>query len=184
MKRIDAHRLTFANRVLPTVIGGERASVGKSSFAKATADKEKKCINLDYLNKLTQKNPETTAEMIDIYLEETPTLINAMKQAIDNKNWESLRIAAHSIIPSFSIMGMNKEFGNSSHKIQEYATSLRDEHSGGQAHLHLNNSGGQAEKENIAKLNVLFLKIETVCAQAYEELKKELILLRKTKRTH
>ncbi len=159
----------------------------KAAYAKATADEpastkvladEKKCINLDYLKQLTKNNSETIAEMIEIYLEETPQLINTMKQAIDNKNWELLRITAHSIIPSFSMMGINTDFGKIAKKIQEYAIRLRDEHSGGQAHLHLNNSGGQAEKELTAELNELFLKIETICAQASEELKKELLVLK------
>ena len=130
-------------------------------------DTKKKCINLDYLKQLTKNNSGTMAEMIEIYLEETPSLINAMKQAIDNKDWESLRIAAHSIRPSFSMMGINTEFESSAKKIQEYATRLRDEH-----------SGGQAEKELTDELNELFLKIETVCAQASEELQKELLALK------
>lgn len=143
------------------------------SYAKAKADKGKKCVNLDYLNTLTQNNSESTAEMIDIYLEETPTLVNAMKQAIDNKNWETLERAAHSILPSFSIMGMDKECENSIQKIQKYASDL-----------HVGHFDVQTKKKNVAKLNVLILKIETACAQAYKELQKELLSLRKTRRTH
>ncbi len=164
---------TYADRVPPIASAVAKATVGQPSFAKATADKEKKCINLDYLNQITQKNSESTAEMIDIYLEETPTLVNAMKLAIKNKNWESLRIASHSIIPSFSIMGMDKEFENNAQEIQEYASNLNGEY-----------FSEKEKKESIVKVNGLFLRIEKTCEEAYEALKKELLTLRKTKQTH
>lgn len=149
------------------------AVAGEPTYAKASVGEAKKCINLDYLNQLTQKNSESTAEMIEIYLEETPTLVNAMKLAIKNKNWESLRIASHSIIPSFSIMGMDKEFENNAQEIQECASNLNGEYF------------SEKEKiESIVKVNELFLRIEKACEEASEALKKELFILRKTKQTH
>jgi PAS domain S-box-containing protein len=121
-----------------------------------------KCINLDYLKKLTRNNPVLILEMIEAYLLETPQLILTMKQALTDKNWESLRIAAHSIIPSFSTMGMNKEFEICAKQMQKDAIILRDEQ-----------QAGTTKNESSVPLQNLFYKIETACAQACKELKQE-----------
>jgi HPt (histidine-containing phosphotransfer) domain-containing protein len=103
---------------------------------------------------LTQGNPKMIKEVVKVYLEETPQLINTMKNGIDNNDWESLRIAAHSISPSFSMMGIGKEFEGMARKIQKYAE--------------------KREKPDIIKK--AFLKIETVCLKARKELQQEFVL--------
>ena len=60
-------------------------------------------------------------EMIALYLEQTPPLISKMKQSLLGKDWDSLYSAVHKIIPSFSIMGIHKDFEEMAKKIQEYA---------------------------------------------------------------
>ena len=47
-----------------------------------------KCIDLDYLINRTKSNPKLMMEMISLYLEQTPPLINAMKQSFQDKDWE------------------------------------------------------------------------------------------------
>lgn len=144
----------------------KKKTPNKSFPIVASAD-EKKTINLDYLKQLTKNNSIAIAGMIEIYLEETPTLINRMKQAINNKDWELLRTTAHSIFPSFSMMGINTDYGKIAKLIQGNATQL------------LNYIPDEQEENNtITILNELLLKIETVCAQAAEELKKELLELK------
>ena len=49
-------------------------------------------------------------EMIGLYLKQTPPLINQMKQGLHDKDWDSVYTAAHKLIPSFSIMGIHKDF--------------------------------------------------------------------------
>ena len=127
--------------------------------------KKETCINLDYLKRVTKNNASLIAEIIEVYIDETPRLIKNMQHALGAKNWESLRMAAHSIIPSFSTMGIDKEFENIMKKIQEEAIILRD-----------NFTKGDIKKETIAMLNESILKIETVCKQACAELKKELLV--------
>ena len=121
-----------------------------------------KCTSLDYLKKLTKNNTASINEMIEVYLEETPVLVQAMKTAILKQDWESLRVAAHSILPSFSTMGMAPEFETITKTIQEYAIRLRDE------------PAGKAKKEILDALQELFSKTETVCALACEELRSDL----------
>jgi len=110
-----------------------------------------KCTDLDYLNRRTKSNPTLMMEMISLYLEQTPTLVNTMKQSLRDKDWKSLYSAVHKLIPSFSIMGISADFENMAKKIQEYAST-------------------QQQTDGILDL---VLQIETICAQACEELEEE-----------
>jgi PAS domain S-box-containing protein len=121
--------------------------------------KATKCIDLDYLISRTKSNPELMMEMIEIYLKQTPTLIKVMKQSFHEKDWNSLGSAAHKMIPSFSIMGISKEFENMAKKIQEFADvqKLTDE------------------------IYDFVLKIEAICTQACDELQEEYNLIKEKK---
>lgn len=131
---------------------------------------EEKCVDLNYLRNLTKNNSGMMAEMIEIYLKENPPLISIMRQSIDNNDWESLWKGAHAIIPSFSIMGINKEFEIIAKKIQKDSSELHDKHS------------PKETKKRSKALNELFSKIESICSQAYGELKIELALLKKNEK--
>jgi PAS domain S-box-containing protein len=122
-----------------------------------------KCTNLNYLRGLTKNNAAMIQEMIEVYLEETPQLVQKMKDAIESKDWHSLKSAAHSILPSFSTMGMDKSFENAAKAIQENSVSLLSGESGGKTAIELQ-----------LKNKELFSKIELSCAEACTELKKEL----------
>lgn len=115
----------------------------------------KKCTNLEFLRQLTKNNADMIAEMIRVYLEETPQLINAMKKSIKEENWEGLRAAAHSILPSFSTMGMDEKYAVTAKKIQDFAM----------------------KREKNRELNELVNSIEIICGKAYEELKHEVMVL-------
>ena len=114
--------------------------------------KTKKCIDLDYLMRCTKSNPLLMMEMINIYLADTPILINAMKSSLVNKDWYALYTAVHKIIPSFSIVGIHVSFENMAKQVQEYAKT-------------------QQHTEGIPDL---VFQIETVCEQAYKELALEM----------
>lgn len=118
-----------------------------------------KIINLDYLNLRTKSNPVLMMEMISLYLKQTPPLLNAMKQGIKDRDWNSLYTAAHKIIPSFSIMGISADFENMAKKVQEYADTHQQE----------------------AKIPELVLQIENACLQACEELEEEILAIKKVK---
>jgi PAS domain S-box-containing protein len=117
----------------------------------------KKCVDLTYLYKRTKANPELMKEMIELYLEQTPFLIRKIKQSLSEKDWDSLFTSVHKIIPSFSIMGIHKDFEEIAKKIQEYSSTQQ----------HLN------------EIPELVLQIETVCAKACEELKEEYDYIKK-----
>ena len=88
-----------------------------------------KYTNLEYLNVRTKSNPKLMKEMISIYLQQTPPLLEAMRQSVIDKDWSLLAAATHKIIPSFSIMGMSQEVENMARQIQEAANTehIKDE---------------------------------------------------------
>ena len=90
-------------------------------------------------------------EMIAAYLEQTPPLIRTMNQSFRDKDWLLLNATVHKILPSFSIMGISKEFEVIAKKIQVYA-------------------GTQLQPNGI---DAMVLQLENVCSRACEELEEE-----------
>ena len=62
-------------------------------------------------------------EMINLYLDQTPTLISEMKKNFSEKNWDGLSAAVHKMIPSFSIMGISNDYESLARKIYEFTKS-------------------------------------------------------------
>jgi HPt (histidine-containing phosphotransfer) domain-containing protein len=118
-----------------------------------------KCINLDYLYRRTKSNPTLIIEMIEAYLDQTPSLIMAMKDNYKVKNWKLLYATVHKMIPSFSIVGIHSDFEIMAKKIQDYAM-------------------GQQETESI---HTWVTQLEIVCLQACKELRNELVMFKKDK---
>ena len=118
-----------------------------------------KCVDLSYLYKRTKTNPALMSEMIALYLEQTPFLITKMKQSLIDKDWDTLFTSVHKMIPSFSIMGINKEYEEIAKKIQEYS----------------------AKKQHLDELEGMILKIEKICSDSCEELREEYNLINKEK---
>jgi hypothetical protein len=117
-----------------------------------------KCIDLNYLIHRTKSDPKLMMEMISLYLEQTPALVNAMKQSLKDKDWDLLHAAVHKMIPSFSIMGISPDFENMAKQVKEYA-------------------GTQQQSDGISDL---VLQIENVCVQACKELEEEFNTIKNT----
>jgi PAS domain S-box-containing protein len=113
-------------------------------------------IDLTSLKNRTKGNPELMMEMIKLYLKQTPPLIRKLKKGVYDKDWVSIYAAAHKLIPSFSIMGIDKEFENMAKEIQEYSRS----------------------KKHLKQVEGLALQLEKVCSLACEELKEAYNLLK------
>ncbi|MGD0710840.1 MAG: response regulator [Bacteroidales bacterium] len=122
-------------------------------------NKKLKCIDLTHLYNTTKSDPKLIMEMISLYLEQTPPLINAMKQGLLDKDWNSLYMAVHKMIPSFSIVGISIDFENMAKKVQEYAST-------------------QLQVDGIPDM---VLQIGNICAQACIELREEFNRIKKTK---
>jgi CheY-like chemotaxis protein len=120
--------------------------------------KKVKCINMDYINRRTKSDPKLTMEMISLCLDQTSTLLSAMKQNVHDKDWDSLGAAAHKMIPSFSIMGMNTDFEDIAKKVQEYTGT----------------------KEHLDTIPGLAKQLENALSQACIELEEELDMIKST----
>ena len=117
---------------------------------------EVKYSNLDYLKVRTKSNPKLMKEMISIFLQQTPPVLEAMRQSVLDKDWLLLAASAHKIIPSFSIMGMSPDLEKMARQIQEDANA------------------GKFTNETAQ----IVIELETICYQACTELEKEFNLLK------
>jgi len=120
-----------------------------------------RCINLDYLHRYTKSDPKLIMEMISIYLEQTPPIINTMKESLKNNDLNILQTTVHKLIPSFAIMGINKHFETLAREIQKIAIT----------------------KIDTEKLPDLVAQIEKICSQACNELELELNAINNSSRT-
>ncbi|MGB5034045.1 MAG: hybrid sensor histidine kinase/response regulator, partial [Saprospiraceae bacterium] len=118
-----------------------------------------KQIDLTYLYQRTKSNPTLMLEMIQAYLEQTPPLIYSMKQSLVDKDWNTLHASVHKMIPSFSIMGMNKQFEIMAKQVQEFASNM----------------------EHNESIHELVMKLEEACTKACMELQDEIINIKNTK---
>ncbi len=129
----------------------------KKPISIATSEDQKnsseqiKYTDLTYLMQRTKSNPDLMMEMIALYLEQTPPLIISMKQSIQDKDWHMLHATVHKMIPSFSIVGINKNFEDIAKKIQEYATA----------------------QEQTEAIQEMVTQLEDICTKACKELKEE-----------
>jgi PAS domain S-box-containing protein len=117
-----------------------------------------KCTDLAYLIGITKNDPKLMMEMIGIYLEQTPILVEAMKQSLLDKDWDTMHAAAHKMIPSFAIMGISPDFEVIAKKVQAYA--------------------GTMSKQN--GIDGLIQQLEKICVQACKELEEEFSTLKYT----
>ena len=95
-------------------------------------------------------------EMISLYLAQTSPMIISMKESVETKNWRTLHSTVHKLIPSFSIMGISREYENMAKKIQEYAGST----------------------QHTEQIPDLVLQVINVLEQANGELEEELTLIK------
>jgi len=63
--------------------------------------------NLDYLRSVSGGNEEFIREMVLTFTQTIPAVLEEMKKALENEDWEKLARMAHQIKPSFTLMGLN-----------------------------------------------------------------------------
>jgi len=134
-----------------------RSLIEASQDPLITKSAEGKITDLKDLTRRAKSNPELIMQMISLFLEQTPTLISAMKKSLNDKDFDSVRSAAHKMIPSFSIMGIGVEFENMAKDVQEYAGT----------------------KEHTERIPDLVLQLDNVCTHACNELEEEYNTIKK-----
>ncbi len=64
-------------------------------------------VDLTFLKKFTKDDPKKMKRYIGLYLDVAPKTFAEMKRNLDDKDWEQLRINAHSLKPQADFMGIN-----------------------------------------------------------------------------
>ena len=114
-----------------------------------------KYSNLNFLYQHVKSDPALIIELINIYLVQTPGLIEAMKKGLAESKWKLVQASAHKIVPSFKILGVKNEYEVKARKVEELAS--------------LNESNYLIE--------VLINELEIACNNIYTELQQEMVLL-------
>jgi HPt (histidine-containing phosphotransfer) domain-containing protein len=84
-----------------------------------------KIIDLTYLDSISEEDLEFKKDMIETFLANTPVYLSEMKTSLAQKDWKKIGNIAHSIKPSFTLMGMN-ENKEALLKIEEYGRNLKN----------------------------------------------------------
>ena len=105
-------------------------------------------INMDYLNRLSMGDDTLVVEMIEMFLDNAPEMLENLHTHLNNENWTKMAAEAHRFKPTLSYMGMEqtKKVIENLEKIAADDPDVRD----------------MEEKLN---------EIETMCNRAYNELK-------------
>ncbi len=133
-----------------------------------------KCVNLDYLIQCTRSDSKLMMEMISLYLEQTSSLIKAMKQSLEDEDWNLLQAVAHKMIPSFSIMGISADYENMAKQVQGYARLYEK---AAQANSQEPEGARLPDPQVISDL---VLQLENICLQACNELEIEFNKIKNT----
>ena len=120
-----------------------------------TPSNKYKYIDLTHVTQLTKAKPKLIMEIISLYLEQTPALLQSMKESYQKKNWNALYSAVHKMLPSFAIIGISKPVEKMAHQIQNAALA-----------------GDSSDR-----LSDLISQVDLACANACKELQKELKML-------
>ncbi len=113
--------------------------------------KNESLIDLDYLEQLSEGDDDFTISMLSYFLENTPGVLNDMKQFYKEEDWKSLRNVAHKFKPQLTFMGIKSVF-NEVETIEQNAA-------------HVNHTD---------EIPGLIETVEKVCIKAMEEIKAEL----------
>ena len=100
-----------------------------------------------FLKQFTGGNEEKMRKYIDMFLQNAPVLLNKIRAGLTSKDLPSLKIAAHSLKPQLSYMGVKEEVSN---------IFLIEQTAGQEGH--------------IERLPTLVDNLERICAQAFSEL--------------
>jgi signal transduction histidine kinase/DNA-binding response OmpR family regulator len=122
-----------------------------SSEVKTEEKPNQPIIELSFLKSISENNDQFFREFIQMFLTNTPKSIEEIENAVAEKDWEKIRMAAHKIKPSFNYVGL-KEQNSQAAKIEELAK----------------------KQENMPVITDLILKIKAACVIAFSELEAEI----------
>jgi PAS domain S-box-containing protein len=108
-------------------------------------------IDLDYLEQLSEGDDDFSISMLSYFLDNTPVVMQEMRDFFEAKDWKALRNVAHKFKPQLTFMGIKSVFQDVENIEQSAAKVTQTDH-----------------------IPVLIDKVDSVCKKAMEELKVEL----------
>ncbi len=105
-------------------------------------------IDMQFLKQFTGGNTEKMHKYINMFLDNAPRLLDSIEEALKNKDYPALKIAAHSLKPQLSYMGVKEEVSH---------IFMMEQSAGEPAHFE--------------RLPELVVALRVVCRQAFAELK-------------
>lgn len=119
----------------------------ETNTAQATRTLPDKVTSQDFLKQFTGGKPEKMQKYIGMFLENGPRLLTKVEQALADKDYPALKIAAHSLKPQLSYMGVKEDVSH---------IFLIEQTAGEPAHFD--------------RLPELVNNLKIVCAKAFDEL--------------
>jgi signal transduction histidine kinase/DNA-binding response OmpR family regulator/Flp pilus assembly protein TadD len=107
-----------------------------------------KVTDMQFLMQFTNNNEEKMKKYIGMFLENGPRLLTNIQQGLANKDYPAVKIAAHSMKPQLSYMGVKEDVSH---------IFLIEQTAGESAHFE--------------RLPTLIANLQRVCVQAFNELK-------------
>jgi HPt (histidine-containing phosphotransfer) domain-containing protein len=107
-----------------------------------------KVTDMNFLRQFTNGNPDKMSKYIGMFLENGPRLLKNMADALDTKDYQAIKIAAHSMKPQLSYMGVKEDVSH---------VFLTEQSAGESAHFD--------------RLPDLIKNLNRVCEKAFEELR-------------
>lgn len=111
-----------------------------------------KVTDMAFLKQFTAGSSEKMNKYIGMFLENGPKLLNTTEESLQKKDYQSLKIAAHSLKPQLSYMGVKEDVSH---------IFLIEQTAGESAHFE--------------RLPSLVANLRKVCDKAFEELRKEMV---------
>jgi signal transduction histidine kinase/DNA-binding response OmpR family regulator len=108
-------------------------------------------IDISYLKSLSEGNDEFVTEMLNIFAEDTPVLMQQMKVAVDKEDWKKVSQLAHKYRSPLALLGIKS--------IEEIMNSIEY---------------NAKEKTNLSELPKMFSEAEVLTSDALEYINKEL----------
>lgn len=132
--------------VQPAAVSQAQGGVGNLQSLPETV------TDMSFLDQFTGGNPEKKKKYIGMFLDNGPKLLAKIRQAQQEQDYESLKVAAHSMKPQLSYMGVQEEVSN--------------------IFLIEQSAGQSAHRENLPQL---IAHLERLCLKAFDELKQAIV---------
>jgi DNA-binding response OmpR family regulator len=106
----------FEIKVLTQKITKHLMGIDTTSQKKDNSDEHMNAVvsytNIDFLKQFTNNDAQKMMKYIGMFLDNAPKLLSRLEQGMTQLNYEEVKIAAHSLKPQMSYMGIDEELSH------------------------------------------------------------------------